>query len=73
MEKISAFFQSIPYRKTIAILATLVVISQGATAVQGLFDSRYQKREDAVRFEAQAVEIIKRLDRMESKIDRLHQ
>lgn len=53
-----------------AILAALFGLTQGASAVQDALDSRYTKREDSSRLEAQYTAILQRLDRMEAKLDK---
>lgn len=71
MGKVMAFFGSVPFRVSVTVLGMVFAISQGASVAQGLLDSRYQKREDAAKSDAMASEIIRRLERMESKLDRL--
>lgn len=53
------------------VLAALFGVSQAVSGVQDLLDSRYSKREELTRVEAQNVDILRRLDRMEAKIDAL--
>lgn len=53
------------------VLAALFGVSQAVSGVQDLLDSRYSKREELTRVEAQNVDILRRLDRMEAKLDAL--
>ena len=53
------------------VLAALFGVSQAVSGVQTLLDSRYSKREELTRVEAQNVDILRRLDRMETKLDAL--
>ena len=53
------------------VLAALFGVSQAVSGVQDLLDSRYSKREELTRVEAQNVDILRWLDRMEAKLDAL--
>ncbi len=53
------------------VLAALFGVSQAVSGVQTLLDSRYSKREELTRVEAQNADILRRLDRMETKLDAL--
>jgi hypothetical protein len=53
------------------VLAALFGVSQAVSGIQDLLDSRYSKREELTRVEAQNVDILRRLDRMEAKLDAL--
>lgn len=52
------------------VLAAIFGASQAISGVQTLLDSRYSKREDLTRVESLSGEILRRLDRIEKKIDR---
>lgn len=60
-----------PALATIAAIAGIVASVQAFGAVQGVLDSRYQKREDAAVLQATNTEVLRRLDRLETKIDQL--
>ena len=53
------------------VLAALFGVSQAVSGVQTLLDSRYTKREEMTRVETQSLDILRRLDRMEQKLDAL--
>ena len=53
------------------VLAALFGVSQAVSGVQTLLDSRYSKREELTRVEAQNEAILQRLNRMETKLDAL--
>ena len=74
--KISGSFQAIqastkkhPALATIAAIAGIVASVQGFGTVQGFLDSRYQTREEAAILQATNAEFLRRLDRIENKID----
>ena len=69
LKMINAKSNSIP-AIVAAVLGGLFALTQGASAVQDALDSRYTKREDSSRLEAQYTAILQRLDRMEAKIDK---
>lgn len=51
------------------VLAAIFGASQAISGVQVLLDSRYSKREELTRVEVLSGEILRRLDRIEKKID----
>lgn len=51
------------------VLAAIFGASQAISGVQALLDSRYSKREELTRVEVLSGEILRRLDRIEKKID----
>lgn len=51
------------------VLAAIFGASQAISGVQTLLDSRYSKREELTRVEVLSGEILRRLDRIEKKID----
>lgn len=75
--KISGSFEAIKtgtkkHPAAVSVVAAVVGIVgsiQGFGTVQDFFDSRYQKREDAAAMAARSDEILRRLDRIESKLD----
>lgn len=51
------------------VLAAIFGASQAISGVEALLDSRYSKREELTRVEVLSGEILRRLDRIEKKID----
>ena len=51
------------------ILASLFGASQGISAIQDFLDTRYSKREELTRTQTLSEEILRRLDRIEKKLD----